>query len=78
MDNLSDTCQIQQIKIIREEFTAWKVSKYEVISGPYFPVFGLNTEKYGPEKTLHLDTFHAVCYYAGIRNELSDLKKDFE
>ena len=27
--------------------TAWKVSKYEVISGPYFPVFGLNTERYG-------------------------------
>ena len=26
--------------------TAWKVSKYGVISGPYFPVFGLNTEIY--------------------------------
>ena len=24
--------------------TAWKVSKYGVFSGPYFPVFGLNTE----------------------------------
>ena len=24
--------------------TAWKVSKYVVISGLYFPVFGLNTE----------------------------------
>ena len=24
--------------------TAWKVSKYGVISGPYFPVFGLNME----------------------------------
>ena len=22
--------------------TTWKVSKYGVISGPYFPVFGLN------------------------------------
>ena len=43
-------------------------------SGPYFPVFGLNTEiygyeisvfspntgKYGPEKTPYLDTLHAV------------------
>ena len=38
-------------------------------SGPYFPVFGVNTEslriqskygKYGPEKTPYLDTFHAV------------------
>ena len=27
--------------------TAWKVSKYGVISGPYFPAFGLNTEIYG-------------------------------
>ena len=27
--------------------TAWKVSKYVVISGPYFPVFGLNTERDG-------------------------------
>ena len=37
-----------------------KVPKYGVISGPYFPVFGLNTGKYGPEITLYLDTFHAV------------------
>ena len=43
------------------------MSKYEVFSGPYFPVFGLNTEicgvntgKYGPEKTPYLDTFHTV------------------
>ena len=38
----------------------WKVSKYGVISGTYFPVFGLNTGKYGPEITPYLDTFHAV------------------
>ena len=36
------------------------MSKYRVISGPYFPVFGLNTGKYGPEITPYLDTFHAV------------------
>ena len=40
--------------------TAWKVSKYGVISGPYFPVLSLNTGKYGPEITPYLDTFHAV------------------
>ena len=40
--------------------TAWKVSKYGVISGPYFPVFSTNTEKYGPEIAKYLDTFHAV------------------
>ena len=26
--------------------TVWKVSKYGLISCPYFPVFGLNTERY--------------------------------
>ena len=29
-------------------------------SGPCFPVFGLNTGKYGPEKTPYLNTFHTV------------------
>ena len=46
------------------------MSKYEVFSGPYFPVVGLNTErykvlspnvgKYGPGKTPYLEAFHAV------------------
>ena len=36
------------------------MSKYGVISGPYFPVFVLNTGKYGPEIIQYLDTFHAV------------------
>ena len=27
--------------------TAWKVPKYGVFSGPFFPAFGLNTERYG-------------------------------
>ena len=40
--------------------TAWKVFKYRVFSGPYFPVFGLNTGKYGPEKTSYSDTFHTM------------------
>ena len=34
-------------------FTAWNVSKYIVLSGLYFPVFG-------PDKILYFDTFHAV------------------
>ena len=41
-------------------FTAWKVSKYGVISNSYFPVFSPNTEKYGPEITLYFDTLHSV------------------
>ena len=60
-------------------YTAWKVSKYGVVSGPYFPVFGLNTEiysvnlvcnpntgKYGPEITPYLDTFHAVIFCKAV------------
>ena len=31
---------------IRQNTTAWKVSKYGVFSGPYFPAFELNTESY--------------------------------
>ena len=30
------------------------------ISGPYFPAFGLNTGKNGPEIPPYLETFHAV------------------
>ena len=30
--------------VVRQGITAWKVSKYGVFSGPYFPVLGLNTE----------------------------------
>ena len=53
--------------------TTWNVSKYGIFSGPYFPAFGLNTDRYEvslrvqsicgryrPEKTLYLDTFHVV------------------
>ena len=39
-----------------------KVSKYEVFSGPYFPVFSPNTGKSGPEKTPYADTFLAVLW----------------
>ena len=44
--------------------SAWKVSKYEVIFGPYFPAFGMNTEIYNRKiRTRNnsvLDTFHIV------------------
>ena len=36
------------------------MSKCGVFSGPYFPALGLNTGKYGLEKTPYLDTIHAV------------------
>ena len=48
----------------RKTITAWKVSKYGVFPGPYFPTFGLNTERYGVYflRTLlfYTDTFHPV------------------
>ena len=53
-----------------------KCPNTEFFSVPYFPPFGLNTEiysvlsvfrpnagKYGPEKTPHLSTFHAVLSF---------------
>ena len=43
------------------------MSKYGVISSPYFPVFGLNTGKYGPEITPYLDTFNAEDSWATER-----------
>ena len=57
---LRGQCKDKQNGEYETDFTAGKVSKYVVISGPYFPVFGMNTGKYGPEITTYLDTFHAV------------------
>ena len=34
------------LKVFTNPNTVWEVSKYRVFSGPYFPVFGLNTEIY--------------------------------
>ena len=50
-------------------YTAWKVSKYGVISGLYFPVFGLNKGQYGPEITPYLDTFQAVLMYLNVSHK---------
>ena len=45
---------------------AWKMSKYRVISGRYFPeqisVFSPNTWKFWPKIRLNLGTFYAVIY----------------
>ena len=32
--------------------TAWKLSKYGVFSGPFFPVFGLNTKRYSVSRRI--------------------------
>ena len=44
----------------KDFFIASEMSKYGVISGPYFPVFSSNIGQYGPEITPYLNTFHAV------------------
>ena len=44
-------------------FTVWKVSKYGVISGPYFSAFGVNTERY--EVSLRI---HSECGKIRTRN----------
>ena len=56
----------QTIGVVLVSHTAWKVSKYRVISGPYFPAFGVNpnTGKYWPKITPYLDTFQAVSIFS--------------
>ena len=34
-----------KVNLVSKSTTAWKVSKYGVISGSYFPALGLNTER---------------------------------
>ena len=54
LSQANDNCGILYERIITdlqsEINTVRKASRQGVFSGPYFPVFGLNTEKYGPEK----------------------------
>ena len=58
--------QFKTFENYRINTTAWKVSKDRVFSGPYFPVFGLITGKYRPEKTPCLNTFHTVSFFRYI------------
>ena len=50
--------------------TAWKVSKYGVFSGPYFPVFGLNTE-------IYFVFLRIQCEYRKIRTRKNYVFKHF-
>ena len=43
---LKKTLEKIHLEVDNIPITAWKVSKYEVFSGPYFPAFELNTERY--------------------------------
>ena len=50
--------------------TALKVSIFGVISGPCFPVFGLNAGKYRQEIALYLDTFQECTLHKIRRLQL--------
>ena len=49
-----------------DDFHCLRSGRIRSVSGPYFPAFGLNTRKYGPEKlriwTLFYDT-QCFCWY---------------
>ena len=55
-----DTKVCRNMIYILYTFCTHHCVKSGVISGPYFPVFSPNTEKYGPKITPYLDTFHAA------------------
>ena len=50
--------------------TAWKVSKYGVFPCPYFPVFGLNAGKCGPENS----TFSTILSFIIYNHWLGKIK----
>ena len=49
------------------------MSKYRVFSGPYFPVFGLNAGKYGPEKSVNLRIQSEYGKYRPEKNPYLDI-----
>ena len=59
-------------KLVLLTFIAWKLSKYGVISGPYFPVFGLNTEIYCVKSVQIRKNFWSV--FSCIQTEYIDLR----
>ena len=55
---------------IKECSTAWKLSKYGVFSSPYFPAFGLNTERYevcGKIRTRKNSLFGHISHSVRVR-----------
>ena len=51
-------------------YTVWKVSKYGVFSGPYFPSFGLNTEGYGVSHFSRSDIYKNFANFHSSRELL--------
>ena len=74
---------IKRVKSVKLQCV--KVSKCGVFSGPYFPEFGLNTERYevssvrmrentDQKKTPYLDTFQLVLLTTKLLNQLKKLE----
>ena len=57
-ENLHTTASYQFSEAMEGRHCCVKSVHIRSFSGPYFPAFGLNTERH--EKTLSTDTFHAV------------------
>ena len=69
----SKLCHKQNfLKMLFAIWQIFKTNKHEVFPGSYFPVFGLNTGKYGPEKTPYLDTFYAVSAFLTVTIEKTE------
>ena len=52
-----------------------KSAQIQTFSGPNFTVFGLNTGKYGREKSRYLDTFHTVHGEKSLHRKKTQVKR---
>ena len=59
LQSLREKCPDTEVFLVRiflySDWIRREVSKYGVISDPYFPVFGLNTERYGASFCIQSD-----------------------
>ena len=63
---LSNIPSISNMKILITHYV--KVSQYGVISGSYFPAFGLNTESYFPAFELNMESYGvSLCIQSECR-----------
>ena len=79
---LSNWVEPQWRTLMHMTFTGWKVSKYGVFSGAYFPAFGLNMDRFTRHVSRKQSTTNfpkktnipyplirtCTCAYHGVRN----------
>ena len=59
-DGLKYIVSLHYVKSVQIWSLFWSVFSCIRTEYGYFPVFSPNRGKYGPEKTPHMDTFHAI------------------